>query len=122
MASAEFVACRRQFAIQEQCHGALRRALLAQDEGSNPFATQSFRSSPSHAIAEDGIAVAERFHNGDVAVRAMIVSLLAAALASAVSGEGVASHFLADDLAVHNVENQEARAAAEMRRYIRTIR
>jgi hypothetical protein len=29
------------------------------------------------------------------------------ALASGVSGKSVAAHFLTDDLAVHNVENQE---------------
>jgi hypothetical protein len=52
----------------------------------------------------------------------MIVSLLAAAFASAVSCEGIASHFLADDLAVHNVENQEARAAAKVWRYVCAIR
>lgn len=99
------LACRNQFALQEQCHSALRRAFLLQNDRLNPLALQSFRRSPSHAMAEHGIAVTERFHNGGMAVRAMFVMLPVGALPSGVNRESVAPLLLSNDLAIHDVEN-----------------
>lgn len=98
---------RRQFAIQEKCYRAFRSAVLAQDEGLNPSATQSFRGSRSHATAEDRPAIAESFHNGGVAMRAMALVVITGAFASGVSGESVGPPFRARDLAIYDVENQK---------------
>jgi hypothetical protein len=72
-----------------------------------PFVTQGFRSPPPHAVAEDSLAVAESFHNRRVAIRAMLVSLIAPAFALGMSCESVGPQLPADDLSIFDIENEK---------------
>jgi hypothetical protein len=121
MASTEAPSRRPQFTSEEQSDSLLRSELLTKDVGLNASTAQCLGSSRSHAVAEDGAAVPESFYNGGVAVRAMIVLPVAVAFASGMGGESITPEFLADDLSILDIENQETRTATEVRRDLSAV-
>ncbi len=88
----------------------------------NTSAIQSFHGSRSHATTEDRLAVSETPHNGSVAMRAVVVTVVTGAFTFGVSCESVGPPFFASDFAIDDVENQEIWAAPKMRGYIGAIR